>query len=316
MGSDDEERMAALREAVQPVEPDDLLAEAGRKILLVNFIEMLDHEAGSRSGADIEAVHDMRVATRRMRSLLRLLQASYKKKTIRPFTDQIRIIAGRLGAVRDLDVMIDDLTTYQKTLDAEAQANLQTAIDKLVKRRDKARQQLIKLLDSKPYQQFIKRFSKFLTTAGKGANPPEADEVTPYQVRHVVPVILHQHLAAVRAYDTVMENGSTDTLHALRIEFKRLRYAVSFFSEVLGTSTKDFIDEIKAIQDHLGRLNDVQTGRAGLNSLIEGNSALQDYLAGLEAEAQAKVEQFPAVWARFNSRTIQRHLSDALLVLR
>src|SRR4051812_17496203 len=92
-----------LQAQLQPVEPLDTMAEAGRKILLSDLVKMLDHEAGSRSGEDLEDVHDMRVALRRMRSTLRLLADYYKPKTIDPYLVEMRKLAHALGTVRDLD---------------------------------------------------------------------------------------------------------------------------------------------------------------------------------------------------------------------
>ena len=82
----------------------------------------------------------------------------------------------------------------------------------------------------------------------------------PVEVRHVVPVLLHQQLAAVRGFNPLFEDSAPhdfETLHALRIAFKRLRYATSTFTDVLGPTSAHFIMELKTVQDHLGRLNDV-----------------------------------------------------------
>jgi CHAD domain-containing protein len=87
-------------------------------------------------------------------------------------------------------------------------------------------------------------------------------------VRHVLPALLYNHVGAVRAYDEALENADGTTLHALRIEFKRLRYAVSMFTDVLGSSVKDFVKEIKAMQDHLGRMQDIVTAQAVLNPMV------------------------------------------------
>lgn len=318
MPADHAERIARLQEHVVPVDPHDTLAEAGRKVLLGDFVKMLSHEAGSRTGADVEDVHDMRVATRRMRSALRLLKSNYRISIAGPFRRRLGKIARALGNIRDLDVLLDDLKHYQLTLDADQQAALQDAIDALDKRRARARKTFIKRVDGRAYAEFVEAFGGFVTTPDMGAKSVDSKKVVPYQVRHVVPVILHTHLAAVRAYDTVLERADFPTLHALRIEFKRLRYAVSFFADMLGASIQDFIEELKAIQDHLGRLNDINTALSLLDDLPKSvqNGVVRDYRERVEAERRALQTGFADVWARFNSRTVQRMLSDALLVLR
>ena len=51
--TDHSERTSQLQTFIQPIDPQDTMAEAGRKVLLHDFIKMLEHEAGSRSGEDI-----------------------------------------------------------------------------------------------------------------------------------------------------------------------------------------------------------------------------------------------------------------------
>lgn len=297
----------------------DTMAEAGRKILLSDFKRMVDNEAGSRIGDDIKYVHNMRVATRRMRSAFRLLAPYYKNKPVQLYSGHLRTLAKHLGAVRDLDVMIDNLTAYQTNLPEDDQTTLQSVIDKLDKRRSKARQKLITYLDSDHYQKFIQQYLQFLTTDGKGAKPVDEESAAPHQVRHILPTLVHEHLAVVRAYDTILEGADVSTLHALRIEFKRLRYLVSYFIDVLGVSAEQFVDELKDIQDHLGHLNDTVTAQAMLNKLKlkpDQQQIVNEYLDRLSAEEADHIEQFAVTWQRFNSRTVQRKLSDALLVLR
>lgn len=298
------------------------MAEAGRKALLVDFIRMLETEEGSRAGEDIEAVHDMRVATRRMRSTFRLLGEYYKPKAIQPYLDGLRTVAQALGAVRDLDVMIDEINGFGATLDNGG--DLQPILEQLNKQRDKARKSLIKVLDKRTYSRFVEDFSSFLLKPGKGALPVDADEVQPFQVRHLLPELIYEHLGAVKAYEDVLPDADNATLHALRIEFKRLRYAVSIFSNVLGKNIGDFISEIKTVQDHLGRLNDLHVAQERLNDIArkldhdeqaQTLTALQQYIAHLEEEWHSLREGVDEVWRRFNTKAVQRQLSNGIASL-
>jgi CHAD domain-containing protein len=312
------ERIDKLSAAIQPVVPDDNMAEAGRKILLAEFVAMLQHETGSRSGEDIEDVHHMRVATRRMRSLFRLLRPYYKRSSTRTFTTELRHLAWTLGAVRDLDVLIDDVRTYQATLKAPQQADLQQAIDELDKQRENVRHELVDLLDSRLYRRLLKDFSKFLTTSGDGAKAIPKDEVLPIQVRHILPIIIYHRLAAVRAYDSVLAEADAPTLHALRIELKQLRYTLSLFSEVLGPQAAEFIEEVKNLQDCLGHMNDAVIARAYLSDFLKDShlAALTEYLASLEEKEIALKGQLFELWTQFNTRKVQQKLSTAILALR
>ena len=111
-------------------------------------------------------------------------------------------------------------------------------------------------------------------------------------------------------------------LHALRIAFKRLRYATSAFTDVLGPTAANFITELKSVQDHLGRLNDVVVFEerlakyAGKGKKALDLPALDATRETLRGEATSLADSFSQVWTKFNSRTVQKHLSDALLALR
>ena len=58
------------------------VSEAGRKVLYLHFLRMLKHEPGTRAGEDIEELHDMRVATRRMRSAFQLFGFHFDDETL------------------------------------------------------------------------------------------------------------------------------------------------------------------------------------------------------------------------------------------
>lgn len=309
-----------LKGTQQPVVSDDLMAEAGRKVLLGELIQMLEHEDGSRTGDDIEDVHDMRVAIRRMRSAFRLLTPYFKSKAIAPYSRQLRKVARTLGTVRDLDVLIADLSQYAKDQPDEARAAMELVIARLDNRRSAARKRLNDAFDRGAYRRFVEDFGAFLTSPGKGARSVD-DDTHPVQVRHVLPELIYHHLGAVRAYDGLIADADLTTIHALRIEFKRLRYAVSLFNDVLGSTIGDFITELKAIQDHLGRLNDLTVARERLTDVMseldpdadaEAQAALQRYLDSLESEQQTLREGAANVWHRFNTKKVQRNLAMAV----
>lgn len=310
-------RIEKLKAQIAPLHPRDSMAAAGRKLLLVDFVKMLEHESGSRTGVDIEDVHDMRVAIRRLRSALHLLEP-YLSADAKAYRRQFRAVARALGAVRDLDVMIDDLARYQAAQTA-GRSDLQSVIEILDMKRQTARHKLVMMLDAKPYRSLIKAFSSFLLADPQKDQPP-APSAAPYQVRHLLPTMIYAQLGHVRAFDEVLPGADDETLHTLRIEFKKLRYTVSFFSGVLGKTAADFITELKRIQDHLGRLNDIHVARAHFEAVSgwdkAAEAALQSYLALLEAEAPDLRQAFTALWTDFNSRKVQRKLSDAVLALR
>jgi CHAD domain-containing protein len=308
--------------------PDDPMAEAARKALFFHFERMLLHEPGSRAGQDIEAVHDMRVATRRMRSALRLFKPFFEADTLRPFRRHLRQIALALGGVRDLDVFMEKAACY---LHDHPEVDLSPLIGAWEVQRQQARCGLIEQMDSKSFGRFVTEFHAFLATPGMGAIPlPGPGDATAYQVRHIAPRLIYEHYEQVRAYDTVLDGASLLTLHALRIAFKRLRYTVEFFEEVLGPEAKQVIKEIKGMQDHLGDLNDTRVVGDVLREFVDQHNAnysgvpiflrpdisgVVKYARAREAEQEHLVATFPDVWANFSRDDVRRALALAVAAL-
>ena len=297
----------------------DPMAEAGRKIFAGQVRRMRRQEAGSRSGADIESVHRMRVAIRRMRSLLKLIPDHYQVATVSKLETGLRDVARALGGIRDLDVLIVDLENYTVSLPRDQQAELLALIDRLDRRRVRRRERLNALFDSKGYRRFLRQLRRFSKTAGKGARRVTRSSA-PHQVRHVLPLLLHQRLAQVKAYDAVLPATDINDLHELRVEFKQLRYAIEFFRPVLGTSADRFLESARAMQEFLGRIQDISVFMEAVGRLKkltpEQSAVLESYCAARLAEQNRLREQFEELWTRFNNRATQRLFSDALLVLR
>ncbi len=98
---------------VPPMQSDEAMSEAGRKAMYTHFLKMLANEAGTRLGEDIEALHDMRVSTRRMRAAYRIFADYFTEKAIAPFNKGLRRTGAMLGAVRDLDVLLENAQVWE-----------------------------------------------------------------------------------------------------------------------------------------------------------------------------------------------------------
>ena len=300
---------------------DDTMAEAARKTLYFHFKRMVNHEAGTRRGEDIEELHDMRVATRRMRAATRVFGNYMDMKTIKPFAKKLRRVGRTLGAVRDLDVFKQKAQAYIDTLPSQRQDELEPLLSVMDKEHQKAREQMLNLFDSDYYERFKKRFAKFLKRPGTASLPELGShgELLPQQVRLVLPVVIYQQLANVRAYEELIKGPevSLERLHRLRIAFKGLRYTLEFFREVLHPDTAQVIEEIKAVQDHLGDLQDaVVTCNILRDFLTWGTWGQREstgqitqfkpviapgvvmYLSARQTELQQLVKTFPAAWTK------------------
>jgi CHAD domain-containing protein len=327
--SDQDDRLEALITRKNPgITPGDDFAEAGRKVLGYHFAQMLLHESGTRAGYDIEELHDMRVATRRMRAAFEVFAEAYDRKAIKVHLKGLRATGRALGAVRDLDVFMEKAQQYLDSLPQEERTGLDPLLNLWQDKRRTDRAQMLQYLDSQDYADFKRKFTRFVTTPGAGVK--NTTETRPHEVRYIAPILVYTRLGAVRTYGPLLESATIDQLHALRIEFKKLRYTLEFFSEVLGEENKELINGIKQLQDHLGDLNDADVACSILSQFIDNWEARQmhlpiaerenpepvvAYLASKHAERYFLTTTFQEAWKEFDQPEVRCNLALAVSVL-
>jgi CHAD domain-containing protein/transposase-like protein len=308
------------------VRPKDRMSEAGRKVLLFHFSRMLEHEAGTRLGEEIEELHDMRVATRRMRLAFQLFTPYFDDDALRPFRKDLRRMARVLGRVRDLDVLLARTEDYSRQHAGSQELEMEPLLASWRRQRAKARDTMLDHLDGKRYARFVRRFGEFLTTPGSGVAHVAPDEPTPRQVYQVVPTLIYSRYETVRGYEALIGSASLDQLHALRIDIKRFHYTLEFFREVLGPEVEPVIDELVALQDHLGDLNDADVACDVLIDFLRSwsqeahrerinISGATHFLLAKQNDLHRLVEAFPEAWQRFNRTQIRRQLALAVSAL-
>ena len=303
------------------ITPADTMTSAARKTLTLHFRRMLYHEPGTRAGEDIEELHDMRVATRRMRAALPVFHDYLDPDRIKPLAEGLKLTGRRLGAVRDLDVFWEKTTEYLEARQPGEAGDLTSLRKVWEEARNRARIKMLRYLDSKTYRKFVIAFHEFLEDAEAWQPPalPKNLEPTPHHLRLVVPVAVYQRLAEVLAYDEYITkpDAPIDQYHQLRIAAKRLRYTMEYFQEVLGPEVQMMIDRVKALQDHLGDLQDCFIAREILTDFLawgawrpkkkqkierpQQPTLFQDlgvntYLRSKEREQQILLDSFPHVW--------------------
>lgn len=329
LDQDQDERMEALINKEKPgIEPEDDLSEAGRKVMGYHFAQMILHEAGTRLGSDIEELHDMRVATRRMRAAFEVFGDAFDRKAVKVHLKGLRATGRALGRVRDLDVFMEKARQYLETLPQEQRRGLEPLLTLWEAERLADRTQMLQYLNSEDYANFKRKFLDFVTTPGAGAKP--TSEKDAHQVQHIAPVLIYSRLGAVRAYGAILESASIEQLHALRIEFKKLRYTLEYFSEVLGNETKGLIADIKNLQDHLGDLNDADVACSILRQFLdewesrqvhlpiserENPEPVVAYLANKHAERYFLTTTFQDVWQGFDQPEMRSNIASAVSVL-
>jgi len=242
------------------VRTDDPWAEAGRKILHFHLARMLARVPGVIAGEDPEEVHAMRVAARRMRAAWRVFGDGFEREERRRYRGELRDVGARLGAVRDLDVLVEILVAHGAQRSARQRAGLEPLLSAWRAEREARRVDLVAELESERFAAFITDYREFVETPGLAALPvaPHA----PGLVRHRMPVTIWGAYQAVWAFDGDLGAADLATLHQLRIAAKWLRYTLEFVREPLEPGVTALIRPVVALQDHLGTQHDLHV--AGL----------------------------------------------------
>jgi CHAD domain-containing protein len=272
----------------------DSLAEAGRKILLAQFQTMLANQAGTVAGEDIEFLHDMRVATRRMRAAFEIFAFAYRPAVVKQHLRGLRATGRALGAVRDWDVFLQKSGKYRKSLTENEQTELVPLFAYWEQARQTARASMLAYLSSPKYSQFKENFGDFVKTPALGIAAINPADPQPTALRLAAPMLVYDRLARVLAYDALVESATIEQLHALRVTFKKLRYALEFLRPLMDESAKGLIGDLKKMQDHLGDLNDADVACNLLDAFLHEAQARQHNIPAAEHENLAPVFQFRA----------------------
>jgi CHAD domain-containing protein len=307
--------------------PDDSLAGAGRKVWSYHFAIMLSHEQGTLLGEDIEELHDMRVATRRMRSAFDIFSPAFNPKIINRYLKGLRKVGRALGQVRDMDVLLLNAMSFQKKMPEQARPGLEALLNDWRHLIGKKRIQLVEHLESESYLRFKQQFNAFLQATEKVTNPNGVTNSSSNRIRDVVPVLVYSRYAAVRAYEAIIPTASVSQLHALRIEFKKFRYTLEYFREILTDPVGDEINEIKQYQDHLGDLHDADVACLLVSNFLKGweenqsqfpiqarvnTEPIVSYLAYLHRERYQLMVSFPEMWQNFCRPDFRQGLSRVI----
>lgn len=302
---------AGIVEGRGPIGTGELFAEAGRRVLLGHLRRMRDREKRARAG-DTLAIKQMRVATRRMRSVWRVFDGAYRRADQRRHLRQLRQVARRLGAVRDLDVLLEALPAdpLLEPLAADWRA-----------RRRQAFRQLLRSLDGNRYRRFLGDYLAFARTPGEGVARGSAGVL----VRDVAGSRIQLAYEHVRSHEAALAEGDPGALHALRIDAKRLRYTLETFREILPEPiVADLIARLTRVQDVLGEFNDARVAAAAVSEWLAGAGtsapaesveAARAYASDRQAAAERAAASFRPAWRGVAGATFRRQLARAIAAI-
>jgi CHAD domain-containing protein len=214
------------------------------------FTAMLNHEPGTRLGEDPEELHDMRVATRRMRAAMSTFRPVLPAR-FEAVRGELKWLATCLGNVRDVEVQIEWLDAVQRRSGWEDATAVGPLIEERRERWALERKELLEALDSERYIKLLEDLTAILREGDQG----QGEAATP--VRQYGPRVLKKRHRQFRREAEGLEPGSDPHLyHLARIRGKKLRYTAEALTPVFGEPVAELVTSIKAAQDLLGEHQD------------------------------------------------------------
>lgn len=262
-------RNTALRENAETQAPSGILCRFAAEYVLASLEKFLAESGGVRAEDDIEPLHRMRVASRRLRAGLRTFRVCIPGKNYRKIYSETQAITRALGEARDADVQIAFLKKARKTASAargktgkdraETQAPLLEAIDFLYGRLRKDRSRFQKNVLAALEKVEKKNLHEFLDRAGLLRLPStnRRGQRNPSSLTCLAAEQIGRCYADLVAYEPWLQYpDATAEHHAMRIAAKNLRYTMEIFAPVYRRGLRKYISRIARLQKLLGDLHD------------------------------------------------------------
>lgn len=267
-------------------------AEVVRAQLRIQLARILAHDPGARTGDDPEDVHQMRVATRRLRAFLRSARGLVDDGWAEDVRASAKTVADALGAVRDLDVLLDRIRADVAELAPTDRRDARPLLRALQRERAGERRRLLATLRSDGYFALLDTLE-----AGPPQHEPAKDDPT-------LPSLWRRELRKLeQAMKPLGDDAPAEELHAARLKVKRARYAAELAGAALGDGGARFVRRAKALQDVLGEHQDATVAEERLRTLASAAPAGAAFVAGRlvereQARRRAAREAWPDAWKR------------------
>ncbi|MDR4465361.1 MAG: CYTH and CHAD domain-containing protein [Nitrospira sp.] len=267
-----------------PAPPPDRKAPVGAHVqwALARHVEwLLAHDPGTRLGTESESLHQLRVAVRRVRAVLRTARPILLPAWGTALDHELEWLGVVLGPARDLDVQLAYFLEESSGLDARERTLLEPLISHLRDQRNAAQQVVLRALTSTRYLELIRRLQQ-------AAQAPSVIE-SPL----TVPQLARQAFKKLRkALRCLRPSPSDAALHRIRIKTKRARYAAELAKGSVGKPATRFIKAARAVQDLLGVHQDAIQAERQLRQFFNNSpSPRTGFVAGRMVERQHQRRQ-------------------------
>ena len=253
---------------------------------------LMDAARRTRAGADdpVEAVHELRVAIRRVRADLRIFAKAFDPNWLDATKRQLRELARVVGEARDLDVIFGRLVQLVAALPESDQPGAETLLSQLRRDRRAALECVLAALGARDHAAAIEDLAM---VAARRPLAPDADDVAIDDLVAATRLQWRRLRKSVRSAEAL---PSAENLHTVRVRAKTLRYSLETLDPVLDKSARRHAKSLVALQNHLGEMQDAVVIERWLREFRDtgrGDVFLIGELVGIE---RAREEWFRATW--------------------
>jgi CHAD domain-containing protein len=263
-----------------------------RSRIETQYAEILRHDPGTRLGDDPEDLHDLRVAVRRLRALLRASRELLVNDWSEPLRAELKWLGGELGPARDLDVMLEYLRGEATDLGGDELAFAEV-LQRLEAQRAGARERLLAALESDRYLELLAALEAAAWAPHVRALDADLEKLTAREFKK-----LSKAVAALGA------DPSDEELHRIRILGKRARYAAELAEPLAGKRAARFVSRAKSFQDVVGEHQDAVVAEERLRALVPELASSEAALAAgrvverQRARRRAARADLPRAWSK------------------
>jgi CHAD domain-containing protein len=245
------------------IEPTLSIGEVARANLRRHLGSWLAREPAARLGEDVEQLHELRIAARRIDTTLKIFE-DFLPRSFGRQRPAWKVLVRSLGGVRDLDVQLAELAHFARELNESNAQQLEPLRNRLEAERRVARTRMLSALDRASTRRLIERMRYALASPDVvpvRRNNPAAALVAPKVIRRTFRKV-RQAAREARA------NPSPASHHFLRRRAKRLRYAIESFEGFYGKSADDLLQAVRRLQRSLGAHQDAHVAANRFKAMV------------------------------------------------
>src|SRR6266851_4001530 len=286
--------------------PAEKAGECARKAIAFG-VEALKKNQDAALAGEAEAMHQLRVASRRLRASIQMFESILYASQVRICRRDLTWIARQAGAVRDCDIKAKLVQERAQKIDPELAQSIDPIVQALERRRKAEHAALCESLSSQRYRALLAKL------AAPSLKKAWANRKLGLVATELLDTMVEDALNRGKKLD---RDFPVKHFHKLRVVIKRLRYALEMLSTLGARQHKKTLARLEALQDLLGDYNDTNVTQAWLMSSMDDREmpvrtilAAGALIHSLGSRGKNLRRQAIKDWRRFERSDV---LSDAL----